>query len=222
MRSRVTKKHLLDLLKGNDLAPVADLASASRRTLDLLFALTFNPDPLVVWRAVEASGIAAHRIAEKDPERVREHLRRMNWLLSEESGGVGWRAPEVMAEIIAVNPGRVPDFVPIVASLLRVMAPEDLVKFRNGVLWAIARMGLEAASAVPTLPAEVGASLDDPDPQTRGLAALCLGRIGGAGFRRELESLLDDEGEVVLYEEGRLLATRVGDLAQDTLTVHHG
>ncbi len=81
-------------------------------------SLTFVPNPLIGWCAVEAMGMGANRIAENDPDYLREHLRRRYWLLSEESGGICWRAPEAMAEIVRHRPVLFADYIPIVVLLI--------------------------------------------------------------------------------------------------------
>ena len=135
------KKQIRQLLEHRDIEGLADLAARKRRVLGLLVSLTFDSDPLVGWRAVEGMGVAADRIAEDDPDFVRQHLRRLYWLLSEESGGICWRAPEAMAEIVGRRPRMFADYVPIVVSLIDQMAEQDLAHFRPGILWAIGRLG---------------------------------------------------------------------------------
>ena len=61
--------------------------------------------------------------------------------MSEESGGICWRAPEAIAEIVRRRPRMFGDYVPIVVSPIDEMAEEDLVHFRAGILWAIGRLG---------------------------------------------------------------------------------
>ena len=80
---------LRDLLAQGRLEQIADLAERQQRVLGELVARTFDASDLTGWRAVEAMGLAADRIAQRDPQYVREHLRRLHWLLNDESGGVG-------------------------------------------------------------------------------------------------------------------------------------
>ena len=142
------KKQIRQLLQDRDLDGLADLAGRKRRSLGLLVSLTFDSDPLIAWRAVEGMGAAADRIAEDDPDFVRQHLRRLYWLLNEESGGICWRAPEAMAEIVRRRPDMFADYIPIIVSLIEEMAEEDLSHFRPGILWAIGRLGHLAESDV--------------------------------------------------------------------------
>jgi methylated-DNA-[protein]-cysteine S-methyltransferase len=208
------KKRLRQFLKRRDLEEIANLAVRKRRVLSTLVSLTFDPEPLISWRAVEAMGAAAESIAHNDPDGVVDHLRRLYWLMSEESGGICWRSPEAMAEIVRRRPDQFGDYVPVVVSLIREMADEDLNHFRPGILWAIGRLGpiaeKELAAVLPT----IEACLDHPDPQVRGMAAWCLGQCGHGELLADRDELVADEASVALYEDGLLVQTSVGELVR--------
>ena len=211
------KKRLRQLLQHQSYDAIADLAAQRRRVLSTLVSLTFDEDPLIGWRAVEATGTAADRIAEEDPDPVRDHLRRLHWLISEESGGICWRAPEAMAEIVRRRPALFSDYVPIVLYLIREMADEDLIHFRAGILWAIGRLGPICARQFDEVLPAVLACLDHPDSQVRGMAVWCLGRCGRADGLARRDDLLADEAPVDLYEDGHLGRTSVGRLVSQVL-----
>ena len=215
------KKHIRQLLEHRDLDELADLAGRKRRVLGLLVSLTFDSDPLVGWRAVEAMGVAADRIAADDPDHVRQHLRRLHWLLSEESGGVCWRAPEAIAEIVRRRPRMFGDYVPIVVSLIDEMAEEDLVHFRAGILWAIGRLGSLAREELDVVLGTINACLNHADPQVRGMAVWCLGQCGRGEVLAMREALLSDQCAVDLYENGELARMTVSELSRATKRGHH-
>ncbi len=208
------KKQIRQLLRHRDLDMLADLAGRKRRTLGLLVSLTFDADPLIGWRAVEAMGAAADRIADDDPDYVRQHLRRLHWLLSEESGGICWRAPEALAEIVRRRPLMFDDYVSIVVTLIGEMAEEDLTHFRPGILWAIGRLGPTAEKELDHAAPEINASLDHADPQVRGMAVWCLGQCGRGPLLAEREGLLSDQSPVDLFEDGDLVRLTVGELTR--------
>jgi methylated-DNA-[protein]-cysteine S-methyltransferase len=207
-------KRLHQQLQHRNFDELADAAGRKRRILGSLISMTFDPDPLIGWRAVEAMGAAACRIAENDPDYVRQHLRRLYWLLSEESGGICWRAPEAMAEIVRHKPKMFADYIPIVVSLIQQMAKEDLIHFRAGILWAIGRLGPLAGDHAHTVLTEITSALDDSDPQVRGMAVWCLGQLRQTKFLAHRPDLLSDQGPVDLYQDGFLNRTSVGHLAQ--------
>jgi len=176
------KKQLRQLLEERSTGQIVDLAARRRRTLNLLISLTFDRDPLIQWRAVEAMGAAAAHIAEEDPACVRDHLRRLYWLLSEESGGICWRAPEAIGEIVRRSPEAFSDYASIVVSLLDEMADEDLDHFRSGILWAIGRLGPIANERIEGVLSKIEACLDHADPQVRGMAVWCWARWARPSF----------------------------------------
>lgn len=211
------KHQLRELLTERRLDEIAERASEKRRVLGNLVPLTFDRDRQIGWRAVEAMGIAAARVAEDDPGFVREHLRRLRWLIQEESGGICWRAPEAMAEIVARQPVLFADFIPIVIHLLHETAEEDLAHFRPGILWAIGRLGSVGAPHVDDVVPTMAAALTHPDPQVRGMAVWALGRIGHAGAVAAHEELSRDPGTVEVYEDRAVRATTVAELTQRAL-----
>jgi len=211
------KKRLRPLLEQRNTDEIADLAPRKRRVLSFLVSLTFDRDPLIQWRAIEAMGAAADRIAQDDPDYVRDHLQRLYWLLSEESGGICWHSPEAMAEIVRRRPDQFSDYIPIVVSLLIEMADEDLNHFRPGILWAIGRLGPIAEKELAAVLPAIKACFDHPDPQVRGMAAWCLGQCAQEELLADRNDLDADEAPVALYEDGLLVQTSVGELVRRSL-----
>lgn len=172
--SNVWQDQLRQMLLEGRLDRIGELAVARRRVLSYLTALTYDADPVISDRAVEAMGVAADCIAEHDPEYVRVHLRRQMWLLSDESGGIGWRAPEIMGEIVYHRPKLFAEFIPIIISILD-MEAEDAVRFRAGALAALGRLAQVLAlenlqKAVPL----IEPCLQNEDVHVRELARWCL------------------------------------------------
>ena len=203
-----------DLLEHRDWPPLLALAREDRRLLGRLLPFTYQPEGLLRWRAVEALGLAAGAVAERDPEYVRGILRRLHWSLSDESGGIGWSAPEAMGEIVAARPDLFADWAPIVASLFTTME-EDY--FRPGIIWGVGRIAGPAPTLVREAYPDVAACLAEHDPRVRGLAAWCLGQLGHPEATTPLRQLLADPAPLEIYEEGLLRATTVGELAREAL-----
>ena len=102
-------------------------------------------------------------------------------------------------------------------SLLNEMADEDLDHFRPGILWAIGRLGPIATGTLDEILPAIEASLDQSDPQARGMAVWCLGQIGSTDLLDSRCDLLDDDGPASLYENSELTHTTVGDIASRLL-----
>ncbi len=169
------KKQLTDLLRKNDLQAIYALAVERKRVLSLLTALTYHPDRQISDRAVTAFGPAALAVAVNDLEFVRNQLRRLLWLVNDESGGIGWRAPELMATVLSACPGMFDEFISPLVHLLN-LEPEDAPRFRMSVLKAIdclaAARPQAAQIAIPLL-----MQLDVEDTGVQNMIERCLRRL---------------------------------------------
>lgn len=217
MASAPLRDTLRGLLTEGKLEAVAEMALKRKRVMGSLVGLTFDADEEVGWRAIEAMGMGAERLSGTSPAYVKEHMRRIYWLITEESGACLWRAPESMAELGSRLPGLLGDFVSIALHLLETLEEEDLEHFRPGALYAVGRLASLRPRELPPLLPLVVRALDDPDPQARGMAAWCLGQVGEAGPLRERAGLLEDQGPVRLYRNRVLERTTVGDLVREVL-----
>jgi HEAT repeat protein len=194
------------------------MAVRKKRVLGSLITSTYDADTRISWRAVEALGAAASRIAEDDPDAIRHLLRRLLWLVNDESGGICWRAPEAMAEILWHQPILFADYVPIVTSLIENLAEEDLEHFRAGTLWAIGRLAVAGADHIPHLIPMVSSALNDSNPRARGMAVWCLQEVGRADLLADRPDLLADEEAFDLYEDGAIRRTTVSELVRRALS----
>jgi hypothetical protein len=97
--SRRKKEEIRKILSARDLDALDDWSARTRSPLRVLFTLTYEDDPLLRYRAIEAIGRTAAAIAGTDVERVRVFIRGQIWLMTEESGGIGWHSPETIAEV---------------------------------------------------------------------------------------------------------------------------
>jgi hypothetical protein len=196
------------LLAAFDLDGVAGWAAGEPQAGRVLQTFLFDEDPLVRWRAVEAIGRAASVRAREGLEPVRELLRRTLWLMNDESGGLLWHGPQVMAAVLANVTELCDEFAVIVGSFLE----ED--PFRAGARWALWRLAPACPRSVASRAEELAASLADPDPELRGHAALalCAARAGG------LPELAGDAAPFTVfdYRRGEMRATTVAEAASGT------
>ncbi|MHB1131326.1 MAG: DVU0298 family protein [Chloroflexota bacterium] len=190
------------------------LARANRRTMSRILALTYQPEGLLRWRAVEALGRTAGVVAVADAEFVRGILRRLHWSLSDESGGIGWSAPEAMGAIVAARPDLFADYALIVVSLAESLE-EDY--FHAGILWAIARLATAGAPQARQAEPWLRECRGDSRPLVRGLAAWGLGLLAPPDLAHLLHSLRSDQAPLEVYREGNLEQTTVAALARQAL-----
>ena len=200
------------------------LGLSLRKILGPLFSLLLAPEPLLRWRAVSGFGVVAARLAEQDLESARVVLRRLMWNLNEESGAIGWGAPESMGESLARSPRLALEFNRILISYAQ--EPEsgdgnflDHEPLRQGAYWGMARLAevrpeLVAAGLTTFLGLSGGG-----DTLNRALGVWGLGSVGGKfeTCQSTLRSLSDDQSVVVLYRNDRLSEYTISNLVGEAL-----
>ena len=167
-----SKTEILRILCSNDKTAILAYAKNNKRLLSYLTGLTYHPDPQIADRAVAAFGTAAWVIAGQDPEFVRNQLRRLFWLVNDESGGIGWRAPELIASVLVSCPGLFDEFISPLVYLLD-LEPEDAPRFWTSVLASIERLAQvrpgDTQFAIPLLE-----QIKENDPPIREQVDRCL------------------------------------------------
>lgn len=216
MAEHPRKAALRGWLKAWDIEAIQAEACLHSRVLSFLLALSYDSDDLVSWRAVEAYGLAAAQLATQDAQHVRNQLRRLTWLLSDESGSIGWRAPELIGETLLHCHTVFQDYIPILVALLD-MEEQDAVHFRAGYLWAIGRVAAVIGEQVQGSIPYILPCLHERIPQIRGLAAWSIGRVAPGIARHQLTRLLDDGESFLFYQHQELRLTTVADLARHAL-----
>ena len=145
-----TKNIVLDILHRKDISDsLSELdAFPPKKILGPLFSAILNSDETTRWHAVTAMGHVAVRLAGQDPEQGRILMRRLMWSLNDESGGIGWGAPECMGEIMARHEDLANEFHCIFFSYLveREDGADNYLEYqplRRGAFWGLARLALE-------------------------------------------------------------------------------
>ena len=198
-----------------------------------LFAHLLHKDELVRWRAAEAFGMLAGRMAAERPEAARMLMRKFMWRMNEESGNLGWGIPESMACAMVRDATLAREFHTILASYIYTGERLDgnyldHAPLRRGVYWGLGRLAGERPGLVAHAAGHLVAALEsEDDAANRGLAARALGLLaqggelagapGAEGARAGLEALADDPGELRLYRGGAVEDATVGELAREAL-----
>jgi hypothetical protein len=205
-----------------DLEPYLDLPP--RKVLGPLFSLLLAPEPILKWRAVSAFGVIVAKLAEQDLESARVVMRRLMWNLNEESGAIGWGAPESMGESLARCPRLAVEFNRILISYAQEPTSGDgnyldHEPLRRGAYWGMARLADVRPELVRQGVATFLDLLRDDDPQNQALGLWGLASVGsGHEVASAVRSLIDDKNVVVLYRDDQLREHIVSDLAREALT----
>lgn len=220
---RTALKHrVLSLVKLPDFDQALDELSKlpPRRVINTLIASLCTDDEDMKWKAVSAIGFIASNITAKDMESARTIMRRLMWSLNDESGGIGWGAPEAMGEIMACHEGLAKEFAHILLSYIR--EDGNYIEYQplqRGVVWGLGRL----AQVRPEILREKDATrilcpcLDSSDATVRALAAWAMGLLGVQDGRSELEALLADNAEVHLYRDRHFGVRQVSEMAREAL-----
>lgn len=219
-RSRGLKGQIASLLRGPDFdgALSGILRIPPRKAVSPLISHFYNPDDTVRWRAVTAAGAVVASLADTDPESARVVMRRFMWSLNDESGGIGWGAPEAMAESMARNKGLAREYACILLSYIN----EDgnyleHVPLQRGALWGVGRL----LHARPGLIGDAGRHLppyfSSDDAAIRGHAAWASGAAADPALKGPLTRLLADSKSLTLYIDAVPSEHTVGELAQKAL-----
>lgn len=229
MSRRFLKTELLAILEESDLEKVSYFLDSHPPHLLLspLFIALCNSLEKVRWHAVYGFGRIVPAMADKDPESARIVMRRFLWSLNDESGGIGWGAPEAMAEIMFHSTLLRQEYMHMLVSYMREDGEgifEDgnfleLPLLQRGLLWGIGRLcqGHRLEMLSRQLDDDIIAYLSSPDHQVIGLAIWCLGVLGGSSTAAKISGFLDHVGEVRLFFNNSLKTVTVAKLAEDAL-----
>jgi len=175
----------------------------AKKVINPLISHFYHSDPKVRWWAISGFGRAINRLAEQDLESARIIMRRLMWSLNDESGGIGWGAPEAMGEAMVQNAKLADEYVRILISYIwedgNFLEHDPL---RKGALWGIMRLSEKRASLLKGYDTAsfLRPYLSDRDLETKALSALALKNVGDV---QDCSSLAD------LAKEDTLKAQRL-------------
>jgi len=219
---RGIKKEILALLEGGDIAAIRQglVRYPPEKLLNSLFSAICSASEKIRWNGIMAMGATVARLADQDMEAARIVMRRLMWSLNDESGGIGWGAPEAMAECLLCHEGLAREYTHILVSFMR----EDgfyleLPSLQRGLMWGLARLGEARPELLHTwqAPRYLLPYLAAEDPAVRALAALALGRLKARDALPQIRQLGNDPALFSLYRDDRLLNVSVGLLAKEAI-----
>ena len=216
-KGRDLKRRVLEILKSENLDQVLDelCRLPARQVVNSLFSSLCSSDEQTKWRAVTAMGTVVANLADEDIESARVIIRRLMWSLNDESGGIGWGAPEAIGEILACHEQLAREYANILTSYIKedgnFLEHEPLQK---GAMWGVARLAQVRPHLIQDTKSYLIQRLDSSDARVKGLAALTLGLLGAEEVRLQLEGLSRDDTEIHLYLDRKMGVRRVCELAE--------
>jgi hypothetical protein len=211
------RQAVLSALEANDLHSIEKFALCGRKVLSVLVRLAYDKETLVGWRAIVATGRVASVFIRNNEEVLREAVRKLLWSLTDESGGIGWSAPELIGEIVSAGPEKFSDVVPIIAEVFSI--EEDV--FRPGVLYAFKRIAESRPEMISPYQDIILRGLSESTPEAR-IHALELVRILGERIdpaklkviTNKVRNIMGDRAEAWLYMNDGFVCVEVGSTAQ--------
>ena len=143
---------------------------------------------------------------------MREYIRGLFWSLNDESGGIGWNAPQTVAEIITL----IPELIEPYGSMMIDRTIEEPLLVPSG-MWAIGRLGRRIEPAVEFFKDVVLKSFKVADPQTLGLVAWAMGEVAFAPALPMLKTLQGRQEQVRIYIDGDFCEKPLGQWAEDAI-----
>ena len=217
------KRTIQHALEQNDLEKIASLAQQNRRVISTLIRCAYDKETLTGWRAIKAIGRAARALVNHDEEFLRVTIRKLLWSLSDESGGIGWSAPEMLGEIVSAAPEKFSDIIPLIAE---VYEAEERV-FRPGIVYALARIADSAPELVAGYQKILIRSLTDKDPLVKIHALTLVEQLWAVIGKNNLwtveyhdrilkiiKSSINENGVAWIYLNDRFIDVEVGELAK--------
>ncbi len=208
MSSRRIKQDVLALLALTDLDRISSEMRqyAEKDLVNPLFSALSRPEEMIRWHAVSIFGQVVPRLADQNMEAARIVMRRFLWSLNDESGGIGWGAPEAMAEIMLHHDQLAEEYLHMLLSYLHPDGPLEhqdgnfleLPALQCGLLWGIGRLASRLAPKFVSLGvvADLLPYLQSEDGGVRGLSVWSLGVLLSAhvpGRLRVADALQPDK-----------------------------
>ncbi len=203
---RDIKKTLKRLLEEGDYNTIADLAEDNQGVISKLISMTYDKEDLLSWRAIESFKTISKRLTPIKAGLMRDTIRRLLWSMSDESGGIGWSACEIIGCIISADPSEYAEMIPLVWSY------REEENFRPGALWAMAQIGMVDPGAIRFICDEVDKYFSDPSPYIRAYALWCADLAGCPISMPEIVS--DPEQTMLCYKDGELKTLALSEFLQ--------
>jgi hypothetical protein len=216
------KRRISRLLQSPDLEPIiAELLQLPASTvINPLIGGLCSTNETARWHAITALGPIIADLADRDMEAARVVMRRFMWSLNDESGGIGWGAPEAMAEIMSCHDGLADEYAHMLVAYMR----EDgfyleLEQLQRGLMWGLGRLAQDKPDLLRSkdVVRHLLPYLNSSDSTVRGLAAWALGLLHAEESSPLLEKLVDDPAPARLYNERAFIDDTVGGLAHKAL-----
>lgn len=211
--NRMPEQQVYNLLLQRDSPRLLDLCEKDKHLWRVLWATLYDADECLRYPAIEAVAKMMGRWWQADhKERVREYVRRLLWSLRDESGEMGWSAPQTIAEIIV----SIPELLEPYGSMMIHRAFEEPTLIAGG-LWGMGRLGTSIGEAVESLEDSILGIFQTEDIEILGLAAWAMGEVRFEAALPYLEGLRSRKEPSQIYIDGQFYQKPIGQWAEEAI-----
>jgi len=226
---RRIKLELLPLLEKRQTSEIFHLLQRypDHLVMNTLFSALCNPLDQVRWNAVICFGTIVPRLAEERIEDARVIMRRFLWTLNDESGGIGWGAPESLAEIMCHCGQLRREYLHMLISYMCEDGEQffqdgnylELPMLQRGLLWGIGRLCQHHRDEMTeqNIVENVAAYLSSTDSTVSGMALWSLGLLQAKSTAQRIAPFLDKDKVIQIYRDNFLQDVKLGLLAEEAL-----
>ena len=184
-----------------------------------LISLFCSKDPLVKGKAISVLGVVAGQMADREPESGRVIMRRLMWSLNDESGGIGWGAPEAMGEIMAGCEFLAVEYHKILSSYVTSGANFlDIPALQRGALWGILRLASVRPRLLSYLLPDLPRFFNDGDWAIKAFAAKACLLIDPSQTDLIPGTLSSDSSPFDMYWDGEIKTYSLNTFLKTSLT----
>ncbi|WP_461834016.1 DVU0298 family protein [Desulfothermus sp.] len=223
MNSRKIKKNILEILAIKEYPEFLDdiLKYPPKKALGALFSAINNKNEKVKWHAVTCFGALLKILCAEDPEYGRVFIRRLIWMLSDESGGIGWGVPEVMGEVLSEVDYLAEEFSTIlIYQIIDLPGRPDVFLehklLRRGGYWAVARFSKNHPLIVKTYINDIlNAYIKETDPYIQ-LMGLLIFKLTGFSWPG-VKEFLNKNQKIKIYWDCKFQEITIKDMARELI-----
>ncbi|MFQ3574160.1 MAG: DVU0298 family protein [Thermodesulfovibrionales bacterium] len=209
MSSREMKSTLERLLNDMNYDEIAKMAAENSTVISKLISMSYDKESLLTWRAIDSLKEISRVLTPIDIGLMRNIVRKLLWSITDESGGIGWSACEMLGSIVSAYPEQYSDIIPIIWSFRE----EEI--FRAGSLWAMAQIAMVDPSVSDMVCGDLMAMFNDKDSTVRGYAVFCQSVLKcNIDIKDISEKLSNDDGKLLFYDNGYLKEFTVSSLVK--------
>lgn len=228
---RKVKEEIFSLLESSTISELKIKLSLFPRIplINALFMALCDANERIKWHAVSSFGQLIPEIAEEEAESARVIMRRFLWTLNDESGGIGWGAPESMAEIMCHSELLRQEYLHMLISYMREDGEElfqdgnflELPLLQRGLLWGIGTLCQSFPEEMRSRGVEddLVNYLGSADPEVRHTALWALSELRTQLPAAKVDFLNDPSASIRLYVNGSFEDITLKSI-YDRLTIH--